>query len=195
MCHKAISELVKGVSKDMVHAGNKTTSDTLKLRHWLKMENQSYIIYNVLWITGEERTKILSNQFFHCTHALCKQHIPHMTNFGKLINLAISCSGKDLEVLVCSAAKNAFYPSSDAITDFMEAIEVCVISANRSASWCSIFQCMAAECTDIATVEELSLFCRWVENGSPVEQFMGILPLKKANAESFYSAQMAQEED
>ena len=98
-------------------------------------------------------------------------------------------------MFVCGAAKNAFYTSSDAITDFMEAIKVWMVSANKSASWCSIFQCMAAECTDIATVEELSLFGRWVENGSPVEQFMGILPLKKANAESFYSAQMAQEED
>ena len=42
------------------------------------------------------------------------------------------------------------------------------------------FSVMAAECTDIATVEELRHFSLWVENGSPVEQFMGILPLKKA---------------
>ena len=46
----------------------------------------------------------------------------------------------------------------------------------------------ADECTDIATVEGLSLFCRWVENGSPVEHLTGILPQKKGNAESIYSA-------
>ena len=45
---------------------------------------------------------------------------------------------------------------------------------------------MAEECTDIATVEELSLFCRLVENGSPVEYFIGTLSLKKGN-ESIYS--------
>ena len=46
------------------------------------------------------------------------------------------------------------------------------------------FSLMADECTDIATIEELSIYCRWVENGSLVEHFMEILPLKKADAES-----------
>ena len=45
---------------------------------------------------------------------------------------------------------------------------------------------MVDEWTDIAIVEELSLFCRWVENG-PVEHCMGILPLKKGNVEYIYS--------
>jgi hypothetical protein len=46
---------------------------------------------------------------------------------------------------------------------------------------------MADECTDIATVEELSVFFRWVEDGEPVEHFFDIIPLKKADAESIYS--------
>ena len=41
--------------------------------------------------------------------------------------------------------------------------------------------------SDIATVEKLTLFCHWVENGSPIEYFMGILPFKKGNAEPIYS--------
>ena len=45
---------------------------------------------------------------------------------------------------------------------------------------------------DIQTVEELSLFCWWGgggggRNGSPVENFLGILPIKKGNAKSIYS--------
>ena len=43
------------------------------------------------------------------------------------------------------------------------------------------FSLMADECTSIATVLELSLFCRWVENISPMEHFMRILSLKKGN--------------
>ena len=27
---------------------------------------------------------------------------------------------------------------------------------------------MADECTDVAIIEELSIFCHWVEDGSPV---------------------------
>ena len=46
---------------------------------------------------------------------------------------------------------------------------------------------MADECTDIANVEELSVFCRWEEGGVPVECFLEIIPLKKADAETIYS--------
>ena len=47
---------------------------------------------------------------------------------------------------------------------------------------------MADGCTDVTTIEELTICCRWVESGVPEEHFIEILPLKKANAESFYSA-------
>ena len=46
---------------------------------------------------------------------------------------------------------------------------------------------MVDVCIHIAIVEELSIFCWWVENGPPVEHFVGILPLKKTNAEYIYS--------
>ena len=46
---------------------------------------------------------------------------------------------------------------------------------------------MADECTDVTTIEELTICCRWVESGVPEEHFIEILPLKKANAESIYS--------
>ena len=36
-------------------------------------------------------------------------------------------------------------------------------------------------------IEELSIFCHWEENGSPVVHFMEIFPLKRCNAESIYS--------
>jgi len=47
-----------------------------------------------------------------------------------------------------------------------------------------LFSLMADECADITVVQELSIYCR---NGAPVEHFMEILPLKKADAESIYS--------
>ena len=70
----------------------------------------------------------------------------------------------------------------------MEAIGVRVdeLQVNQllDAPFCSP---MAEECTDIATAEELSLLCHWEDNGSPVEHSMGILPLKKGNADSICS--------
>ena len=37
----------------------------------------------------------------------------------------------------------------------------------------SVFSVMADECTDIMAVEELSVFCHWEEDGTPVECFFG----------------------
>ena len=36
----------------------------------------------------------------------------------------------------------------------------------------SVFSVMADECTDIMAVEELSVFCRWEEDGTPVQCFL-----------------------
>ena len=46
---------------------------------------------------------------------------------------------------------------------------------------------MADKCTDIVTVEELLIFCHWEENGTPVECFLEVVPLKEADAESIYT--------
>ena len=62
-------------------------------------------------------------------------------------------------------------------------------SAFRShSSHICVFSLMGDECTDISTVEELSIYCRWVEHGVPVEHFLEILPLKRTNAETIYFA-------
>ena len=47
---------------------------------------------------------------------------------------------------------------------------------------------MADECTDVTNVEELPLFCRWIENGERTEHFIDLLPMKRTDAESIYSA-------
>ena len=123
-----------------------------------------------------------------CTHFLCKHHILHTTNFDKLINFIVSCDGKDLDEFIRQAARNACYTSSDTVTDFLEAIGVWVdeLLVNRLLD-AQYFSLMADEFTDIANIEELSIYCRWEENGSPVEHFMEILPLKRCDAELIYS--------
>ena len=51
----------------------------------------------------------------------------------------------------------------------------------------SCFSVMVNECTDVITVEELPIFCRWVEDGIPVEHFLERVPLKSADAKTIYS--------
>jgi len=45
---------------------------------------------------------------------------------------------------------------------------------------------LADECTDISTIEELSVVIFWVENGLPVERFIELVPLRKADASTIY---------
>ena len=47
---------------------------------------------------------------------------------------------------------------------------------------------MGDECTDVSVIEELSIFCRWEENCVAVESLLEIIPLKRTNAETIYTA-------
>ena len=42
---------------------------------------------------------------------------------------------------------------------------------------------MADESTDISLQDKLSIYSRWLENGKPVEHFLGIIRCHKVNAE------------
>ena len=88
-----------------------------------------------------------------------------------------------------NAAKNAVYTSHRAVTDFIEALAKWVEESTlKRLQSVPFFSVMADECTDDTTIEELSVFCRWEESGVPVECFLEIVPLKKADAESIYLA-------
>ena len=85
--------------------------------------------------------------------------------------------------------KNATYTSHIAIVEFVEAlgtwVEEALLKCLEQVSYYSI---MADECTDISTVEEMSVFCHWEEKRIPEEHFLDIIHLCQANAESIYSA-------
>ena len=120
-----------------------------------------------------------------CTHFLARNHIAHTTNFGDLV---LTCGGEDLKQFVDKAGKNAHYTSKDAVVDFVEAlgtwVDESLLARLQNARY---FSLLADECTDITTIEELSVVCRWVENGLPVEHFIEIIPLKKADAQTIYA--------
>ena len=84
------------------------------------------------------------------------------------------------------AGKNATYTSRVAVVEFVDIwVEEVMLKRLRKASCYSI---MADECTDITSVEELSIYCCWVEDGLPVEHFLEIIHLKKGDAETICSA-------
>ena len=137
----------------------------------------------------KKRNRAAIKALVRCTHFLARQHIPHTTNFDKLVELVVSCGGQDLQAFVENAGKNATYTSKMAVVEFVEAlgtwVEESLLERLQQAPFYSI---MADESTDVATTEELSIYCCWVEAGVPVEHFLDIVPLKKTDAFSIYTA-------
>ena len=177
----------KEVEKMKAHANS--ASHLRQFEGQLLASRGETVVHQLQSFGDSERSKNWKaiNALLCCTHYLCKQHIPHATNFSKLIDLVVSCGGKDLEDFVCKAAKNACYTSTDAITDLVEVIGVWVdeLQVNQVQN-APFFSLMGDECVDVANIEELSVYCRWVENCAPVEH-MEIFPLKKTDAQSIYS--------
>ena len=124
-----------------------------------------------------------------CAHYLARHHIAHTTNYDDLVGLMVSCGAQPLSDFVEDAVDNATYRSAFAVIGFIEAISVWVeeglLSRLHQAPYYTL---MADECTDVSTLEEMSIFCRWVENGLPVEHFIDIVPLKSTDAETIYTA-------
>ena len=140
--------------------------------------------------TGEQekmKNRTAIKALLRCTHFLAQNHIAHTTNFDKLIDLVVCCGGEDIKWFIESAGRNATYTSKDAVVEFVEAIGQWVEESLLKRLQAPFYSLMADECTDISTVEELSVFCRWIEDGLPVEHFMEIVPLKKADAATIYS--------
>ena len=134
------------------------------------------------------KNRLAIKSFLRCTHFLARNHIAHTTNFGDLVDLVVTCGGEDLKQFVDKAGKNAHYTSNDAVVDFVEAlgtwVDESLLARLQNARY---FSLLADECTDITTIEELSVVCHWVENDLPVEHFIEIIPLKKADAQTIYA--------
>ena len=137
----------------------------------------------------KKKNQLAIKALLRCTHFLTRQHIAHTTNFGELVDLIVKCSGEDLKQFIESAGRNTMYTSKDSVVEFVEAIGLWVEEALvKRIQQAPFYSLMADECTDISTVEELSIFCRWVEDGVPVEHFLEIVRLKKADAKTIYSS-------
>ena len=182
----------KAVEEMKVHARSASLLRQVEAQLSVHEYRGETVVHQLQRIGDYERSKNWKaiKALARCTHYLCKQHIPHTMNFSKLIDLIVSCGGKDLEGFVCKAAKNASYTSTDAITDFVEVhvigvwVDELQVNQVRNAPFLSL---MVDGCVDVANIEEKSVYCRWVENGVPVQHFMEICTLKKTDAQSIYS--------
>ena len=107
----------------------------------------------------------ISSSSAHCT----------TTNFDKLVELIMICGGEALQTFLDRAGGNATYTSKMGIVEFVNAlgtwVEESLLKRLHKAPFLSI---MADECTDVTTIEEQTICCRWVESDVPEEHFIEI---------------------
>ena len=64
----------------------------------LTTQHTGSVIRQIQNVSEQERVlnRKAIKSFICCAHFLARQHIPHATNFDKLIELVVSCGGEDL---------------------------------------------------------------------------------------------------
>ena len=101
----------------------------------------------------------------------------------------MSCGGDPFQTFRDRAGGNATYTSKMVVVEFVNALGTWVeVSLLKRLHKAPFFWIRPDECADVTTIEELTFFCHWVDSGIPEEHFIEILSMKKANAESIYSA-------
>jgi len=129
------------------------------------------IVQQLQQIGDQEKLKnrLACKALIRCTHFLTRRHIAHTTNFDELVDLVVSCGAEDLRRFLERAGKNASYTSQIAVVEFVEAVGLWAEeSLLKRLHQASNFSIMADECTDVTTIEELSILFHWVEDGVPL---------------------------
>ena len=116
-----------------------------------------------------------------CTLFLAHNTLPTLLISAKLVDLVMNCGGDNLKHFLEKAGKDATYTSKNAVVDFAETIglwvEECLLKRLRHSQY---FSLLTDECTDIVV--------DWLEDGLPVEHFIELVPLKKADANKIYES-------
>ena len=186
---KPFTNWKKAVEKMRAHA--KSDQHSLACQAAITASQSGSVIQQLQNVAEKERkmNRAAVKSFIHCAHFLAHQHIAHTSNFEKLVELVVSCDGVDLKNFLERTGRNAVYTSHVAVVEFMDALGTWVEeSLLKRLHQASCFSIMADECTDISTIEELSVYCRWEEDGVAEEHFLDIVHLKKADAESIYDS-------
>ena len=86
---KAVEKMKAHASSDGHIKANQAALAHLATQHTGSVIQQ---LQNVARVLNRKAIK----SFVRCAHFLARQHIPHTTNFDKLIELVVSCGGEDL---------------------------------------------------------------------------------------------------
>ena len=135
-------------------------------------------------LTAERRAVIGCCQ---CIYWLCKQDIPHTTNYPSLLTLAENLGCKYFKAL--RVGQNATYTSPQIVGEFLKVmdrmIEESVLEEFRQSDTYSI---MVDESTDVSILKQLVCYGRAVVEGKLKTRFLMITDLPDGKADTITSA-------
>ena len=129
----------------------------------------------------ERENRVAMKSLVRCTHFLTRHHIAHSTNFTQLVYLNVSCVAREENCKFSLKMPQGMQYTllEQQWLTLLKHLELGLRSLLKKLQRASIFCSMADECTIIMAVEELSIFCHWEEDGTPVEYLLDIVPGKK----------------
>ena len=143
-----------------------------------EMTRKSGDVVETMIAASEEerkRNREMMKKLIRSLYFLVKNRIPHTTTFEGLITLQIDNGNQELRE---HNPSNATYLSKATTADLLSSIsnhiEQGLLARLNASQYISI---MADESTDVSSKEELCICARWLEDGKPVEHFLGILPV------------------
>lgn len=151
--------------------------------HALAIETDQHgdVVDRILAASKMERqhNRELVKKLIRILYFLVKKRVPHTAMCEELIELQIKNGNEQLREHKDNSPSSATYLSKISFAELLRSIS-CVIEQSLLSRLkeSPYFSNMADESTDIASMEELSICARWLENGQAVEHFLGIVHVK-----------------
>ena len=119
---------------------------------------------------------------FKCFYWLCKQEIPHTTNYQPLLSLAKNLGCSYLSAL--NVAKNAHYTSERIMQEILETLGHQIEKRQVAALLNSrVYALMIDESTDISVTKQLVIYGRYIsDEGEPCTTFLKVQDLVDGTA-------------
>ena len=120
--------------------------------------------FQVISQSERQKNRTAIKSLICCTHFLARNHIAHTTNFDKLVDLVVACGGENL--------KNCWEEGTVYIKSSCCGVTRCYWDLGRrnTVKATPSSTVLFYQCTDVSTIEELSIYCCWIENGEAFYQ-------------------------
>jgi Domain of unknown function (DUF4371) len=158
-----------------------------------KMDRNKKSVYSMVHKqSAEDRSKNLERlmDFAEAAYYLFHSEISHTTHYTGLLNLISHLDhSREIANFMEKSPENASYVSHNTATELLEASAHCIRSeVLKKIRKSAVIAIMADESTDIRVRNEISVCCRFIVDGSSVEQFLCLGQLQSTTADEISEA-------